>query len=169
MVAQEIDKAKAFYDAYGSALLGDERVHELLENYRRAITRTCEVMAEEGVLKACSQCAQGPSGSCCFEGVEDWYDPVLLLINLLLGVQLPSRREIPKACFFVGHKGCNLRGRYAFCVNFLCPNLSGETKTGKLPRTTGEELHCGWELEKEIRRWIDSGTRQAVPKRGIRS
>jgi hypothetical protein len=37
MVAQEIDKAKVFYDAHGSALLGDERVHELLENYRRAI------------------------------------------------------------------------------------------------------------------------------------
>jgi uncharacterized SAM-dependent methyltransferase len=47
MVAQEIDKAKAFYDARGSALLGDEKVHELLENYRRAITRTYEVMAEE--------------------------------------------------------------------------------------------------------------------------
>jgi hypothetical protein len=47
MVAQEINKAKAFYDAYGSALLGDEKVHELLENYRRAITRTYEVMAEE--------------------------------------------------------------------------------------------------------------------------
>jgi hypothetical protein len=47
MVVQEINKAKAFYDAYGSALLGDEKVHELLENYRRAITRTYEVMAEE--------------------------------------------------------------------------------------------------------------------------
>ena len=47
MVAQEINKAKAFYDAYGSSLREDERVHELLENYRGAITRTCEVMAEE--------------------------------------------------------------------------------------------------------------------------
>lgn len=47
MVAREINKAKVFYDAHGSALLGDERVHELLENYRKAITRTCEVMAKE--------------------------------------------------------------------------------------------------------------------------
>ncbi|HEX9911446.1 MAG TPA: hypothetical protein VGA86_11205 [Desulfatiglandales bacterium] len=169
MVAQEINKAEAFYDAYGSALREDERVQVLLENYRKAIACTFEAMAEEGVLKACSHCAQGPSGSCCFEGVEDWYDPVLLLINLLLGVPLPSGREIPKACFFVGQGGCKLRGRYAFCVNFLCPNLSRETKNGKLLRTTGEELLCGWELEKEIRRRIDSGTEQAVPKRGIRS
>jgi hypothetical protein len=169
MVAQEIAKAKAFYDAYGSALREDERVHELLENYRKTIACTYEAMAEEGVLKACSQCAQGPSGSCCFEGVEDWYDPVLLLINLLLGVPLPSGREIPKGCFFVGQGGCKLRGRYAFCVNFLCPNLSRGTKTGKLLRTTGEELLCGWELEKEIRRRIDLDTRQGVPKRGIRS
>jgi hypothetical protein len=168
MVAQEINKAKAFHDAHGIALREDERVHELLENYRKAIARTYQAMAEEGVLKACSQCAQGPSGSCCFEGVEDWYEPVLLLINLLLDVPLPSQREIPKACFFVGQGGCKLRGRYAFCVNFLCPNLSTEVKNGKLLRTTGEELLCGWELEKEIRRRIDSGTGRAVPKQGIR-
>ncbi|RPJ23092.1 MAG: hypothetical protein EHM26_00460 [Desulfobacteraceae bacterium] len=168
MVPQEIDKAKAFYDAHGSALREDQRVHELLENYRKAIARTYEAMAEEGVLKACSQCAQGPSGSCCFEGVEDWYDPVLLLINLLLDVPLPSQREIPEACFFVGQGGCKLRGRYAFCVNFLCPKLSTGTKNGKLLRTTGEELLCGWELEKEIRRRIASRTRQDLSQREVR-
>ena len=108
-------------------------------------------MAEGGVLKACSQCAQGPAGSCCFEGVEDWYDPVLLLINLLLDAPLPSQREIPKACFFVGQGGCKLRGRYAFCVNFLCPKLNAGREDGELLRATGEELLCGWELEKAIR------------------
>ena len=166
MILQEIDKAKAFYEAYGSALLDDKHVQELLENYRKATARTYEAMAEGGVLKACSECAQGPAGSCCFEGVEDWYDPVLLLINLLLGVPLPSGREIPKGCFFVGQGGCKLRGRYAFCVNFLCPNLSRGTKTGTLLRTTGEELLCGWELEKEIRRRIDPSTRVTASGRG---
>jgi hypothetical protein len=168
MVAQEINKAKAFYDAYGSALREDRRVHELLEDYRKAIARTYEAMAEEGVMKVCSQCAQGPSGSCCFEGVEDWYDPVLLLINLLLDVPLPSQREIPKACFFVGPHGCKLRGRYSFCVNFLCPKLGTGITNGKLLRASGEELLCGWELEKEIRRRIPSGTGQPVPKQEVR-
>ena len=168
MVVREINRARAFYDAYGSALREDEKVRELLKGYRKAVSRTHDAMAEEGVLKACAQCAQGPSGSCCFEGVEDWYDSVLLLINLLLDVPLPSQREIPKACFFVGQDGCKLRGRYAFCVNFLCPTLDAETENGKLPRTTGDELLCGWELEKEIRRRIDSWTGQAVPKQEIR-
>jgi hypothetical protein len=162
MVAQEITKAKAFYDEYGTALRKDRRVHDLIEDYRKAIARTHEAMAEEGVLKACSQCAQGSSGSCCFEGVEDWYDPVLLLINLLLDVPLPSQREVPKACFFVGPGGCKLRGRYAFCVNFLCPKLSTETRKGRLLRATGEELLCGWELEKELRRRITSETGQGI-------
>jgi hypothetical protein len=168
MVAQEIYKAKAFYDAYGNALREDQRVQDLIEDYRKAIARTYEAMAEEGILKACSQCAQGPSGSCCFEGVEDWYDPVLLLINLLLDVPLPSQREIPKACFFVGQGGCKLLGRYAFCVNFMCPKLGAEMKNGKLLRTTGEELLCGWELEKEIRRRIASGTGPDPSRREIR-
>jgi hypothetical protein len=168
MVAQEINKAKAFYDAHGSALCGDEKVQELLENYRKAIARTYEAMAAEGVVRACSQCAQGPAGSCCFEGVEDWYDPVLLLINLLLDVPLPSQPEIPKACFFVGQGGCKLRGRYAFCVNFLCPKLNTEMENGKLRHAAGEELLCGWELEKAIRRRINSCEGQAVPIRGVR-
>ena len=158
MILQELDKAKALYDAHGSALRQDRSVHELLDNYRKTIARTYDAMAEEGVLKACSLCAQGPSGSCCFEGVEDWYDPVLLLINLLLDVPLPSQREVPGACFFVGPDGCKLRGRYAFCVNFLCPKIGAEMKNGKLLRATGEELLCGWELEKEIRRRIAPAT-----------
>jgi hypothetical protein len=168
MIAQEIDKARALYDAHGSALREDGRVHELLENYREAIARTYQTMAEEGVLKACAQCARGPSGSCCFEGVEGWYDPVLLLINLLLDVPLPSGREISNACFFVGPGGCKLRGRYAFCVNFLCPKLNTQTENGNLLRTSGQELLCGWELEKEIRRRITPGTGRPVPKQGIR-
>ncbi len=169
MVAQGINKAKAFHETYGSALRGDERVQALLDDYRKAIARTYEAMAEGGVLKACSQCAQGPAGSCCFEGVEDWYDPVLLLINLLMDVPLPSQREIPKACFFVGQGGCKLRGRYAFCVNFLCPKLNAGREDGELLRATGEELLCGWELEKAIRHRINSGAAQAVPIPGVRA
>jgi hypothetical protein len=158
MILEEIEKAKALYESYGSILLDERRIRELLENYREAIARTYKAMAEERVLKVCSECAQGPAGSCCFEGVEEWYDPVLLLINLLLEVPLPSEREIPDSCFFVGRSGCKLRGRYAFCVNFLCPKLSAESEKAKLLRAAGEELLCGWELEKEVRRRITPRT-----------
>jgi hypothetical protein len=168
MVAREINKAQAYYAAYGSALREDQRVCELLENYRKAIARTYDAMAEEGVVSACSDCAQGSTGSCCFEGVEDWYDPVLLLVNLLLDIPLPSQREIPKACFFVGLGGCKLLGRYAFCVNFLCPKLRAGIKNGKLLAATGEELLCGWELEKEIRRRIASGPRKDLLRGDMR-
>jgi hypothetical protein len=168
MILQEIEKAKALYESYGSILLGERRIRELLETYRRTIARTWQAMAEENVLKVCSECAQGPAGSCCFEGVEDWYDPVLLLINLLLEVPLPTEREIPDSCFFVGKGGCKLLGRYAFCVNFLCPKLNEGIKNGNLLAATGEELLCGWELEKEVRRRIASGTGQDPAGQGIR-
>lgn len=168
MIGQVIHQARAFCDAYGTFLRKDPEVQGLLGAYRKAIDRTYDAMAEARVLETCSECAQRPSGSCCFEGVEDWYDPVLLVINLLLDVPLPSRREIPKACFFLGQKGCKLRGRYAFCVNFLCPELSAGMKAGTLLRTAGEELLCGWELEKEIHRRITSGKAQDLPARVTR-
>jgi hypothetical protein len=43
--------------------------------------------------------------------VEEWYDPVLLLINRLLGADLPERREVPDNCFFLGEKGCKIPAR----------------------------------------------------------
>ena len=166
MIAQEINKAMALYNAYGSLLREDQTVQGLIERYRKAIAATYEAMGDEGVLEACAQCAQGPSGSCCFEGVEDWYDPVLLLMNLLMDVPLPSRREIPEACFFVGSRGCKLRARCAFCVNFLCPKLSDAAKSRRLLRSTGEELLCGWELERQVRRRIEPRTSQSFSRQG---
>jgi hypothetical protein len=82
---------------------------------------------------------------------------VLLLINLLFGVELPERREIPEGCFFVGEKGCRLLARHTFCVNYLCPVLirSLERKEKReLATVSGEEILAGWELEKKLRPWL---------------
>ncbi len=81
------------------------------------------MMQHSEIVNTCSACAQDKAGSCCMQDVEEWYDPILLLINLLMGAKLPNFREIPGHCLFVGRNGCKLVAGYSFCVNYLCPRL----------------------------------------------
>ena len=157
MIEEEIDRAKRLYTHYGEALINQDRLRVLFEVYLKAIRKTQNVMKQVRVAETCSVCACEGPGSCCFQGVEEWYDHVLLLINLVLDRKIPEFREIPGGCLFVGSSGCKLIARHSFCVNYLCPTLKdlmkiplGET----LLSVSGDELFCGWELEKSIREWL---------------
>ena len=128
MVEEEISRAKALYHLYGKAMSRDKDLMGLMGRYRKAIMDTRETMQEVGVLSSCSGCADAKPGGCCFEGVEEWYDHVLLLVNLMLGIDVPESRENPGCCIFAGSKGCKLLARYSFCANYLCPNLKTSLK-----------------------------------------
>lgn len=157
MIEEEIDRAKRLYTHYGEALLNQDGLGVLFEVYLNAIRETQTVMKQVRIVETCSVCACEGSGSCCFQGVEEWYDHILLLINLVLGRQIPEFREIPGGCLFWGSSGCKLIARHSFCVNYLCPNLKDlmETPLGEtLLSVSGDELFCGWELEKSIREWL---------------
>ena len=166
MIEQEINRAKRLYARYAEALTNQDGLGALFEMYRKAIRKTQEVMKQLRVVETCSVCACDRSGSCCFQGVEEWYDHVLLLINLVLGRQIPEVRELPGACLFVGSRGCKLIARHSFCVNYLCPNLKDLTKTPPMETllsASGDELFHGWELEKSIREWLQHQGRETDP------
>jgi len=153
MVDEEITQAKRYFEKFGNFLAGDETLTRLLGSYRAAIEKTNDLMREAGIHRACGRCASGPGGSCCFEGVEAWYDRHLLLINLLLGVEIPIVGALPGNCLFVGDGGCRLVGRYAFCVNYLCPALQevlGPQRCRALSSTVGEELASGIKVEHHL-------------------
>lgn len=157
MIEEEIDRAKRLYAHYGEALTKQNGLGALFDRYRNAIRKTQEVMSQLRVVEICSACACERSGSCCFQGVEEWYDHVLLLMNLVLGRQMPEFREVPGGCLFVGSRGCKLIARHSFCVNYLCPTLKDLIKTphmGTLLSVSGDELFHGWELERTVRKWL---------------
>jgi hypothetical protein len=159
MIEQEIKEARALYSMFGDSLRREREFAEGIQKYAAAISKTYAQMARRGITEACSTCSSKPAGSCCFQGAEEWYDHVTLLINLLMGVEIPGTREVLGGCLFVGSKGCKLFARNAFCVNYLCPNLAasmGEAEKRKLLSVSGKELLCGWELEKSLRRRLAS-------------
>ena len=152
-VFNAIHKAEEICLIYGEQLLQDPIIAILIEKYKKAIDATGNLFKKIGVIDACHICAQKNHGSCCFEGMENNYTPVLLLINMLMGVELPHKREHQSHCFFVGSGGCKLMARYHFCVNYFCPDLEkamGKDKLNSLLTVVGEEIFAGWELEKSI-------------------
>jgi hypothetical protein len=83
---------------FGHLLLQDMEIRAQLIHLDEDIESTWKEMVSIGVVRECSDCAL-EDGSCCGAGMENRYDAVLLLINLLLGRPLcrqPSGEEAPQ-------------------------------------------------------------------------
>lgn len=164
VVLKMLQHAGRLFDRFGAALRADALIQPLLAAYAAAIDRSNARMREVGVVEACTDCATKGPGSCCFPGIEDGYDPVLLLINQLMGCPPPLEREVASSCFFVGPQGCRLKARYYFCLHYLCPDLMrllGPAGAQDLLTTIGKELAAGWLLEQAIRRRLGPQVEEA--------
>ena len=150
---EKIAKALAYYVRYAHSLESDDPFNQLLSRYRRAIAESAETMEKLGVAGQCGDCAGNGPGSCCSRSVEDWYDAMLLFVNLLLGCDLREVRPLSADCHFVGPAGCTLLARPYFCVHFLCPTLKDQLAPATIKQllaVVGEELRLGWEVEKYL-------------------
>lgn len=153
----EIALAQEIYHSLGSEILADEALAAKLAAYRAAITKTYEAFAVSGVGGFCAACAGRDQISCCFDGAEWWFGHRLLLLNLLMGVELPTSREVADQCLFLGAKGCKLIARFGICINFFCPDLRehiGAAQTKVLRKHGGDEVWLGAELENDLMRWL---------------
>ncbi len=158
-VAARIRKAKRILRAHGEPMSLEPALAAALKRYAEFVVRTQDAMRLAGVGAVCTACAREDHGSCCFEGIEEGYGLSLLLLNLLMGCDVPERKEIPGSCFFVGERGCKLTARYYFCLHYLCPRLRevlGQERADRLLQVLGEELQAGWEAEVAVLTWLQT-------------
>ena len=156
-MGDKINCARELHARYGRALLRDSRVRVLLEAYGRAAKDTSDEMARSGVSEICRRCAVDEGGSCCGNGIENRFDAVLLLINLLLGCEFPEHPADPTGCWFLGEKGCTIRARHVICVNYLCRRLTAEVgreDIQMLQMKMAMETDAGFMLEEAIKQWL---------------
>lgn len=154
---KELTRARGLGSRFGSACLKDDALAALVRTYGDRIGQTRAAMRESGVWAACARCAAGPTGSCCFPGMDESYGSLLLYANLLLGSSLPEGRGPAGGCRFNGENGCTLLARHAFCLNYFCPDLKmllGKRRTEEIQKEIGRELLAGWELERALARWL---------------
>jgi hypothetical protein len=137
--------------------LTDKAVRFLLEAYRQAIQQSWMQMKRAGVVAECTDCAVNDGGSCCGRGVEDRFDVVLLLINLLMGCRLPSSPWDETGCWFLGERGCRIPARHVLCVNYICRRLDSKLERKGLKLLQEKivlETDAGFALEVSIKKWL---------------
>ena len=152
-IEHKIAWALKCFQKISNQLFGDETVGSLLEMVEQAIGQSHEKMAESGIVEICRDCERNEGGSCCGKGLENHYSGILLLINLLMGVELPQKRRNPSDCFFLGKEGCRLFARHVICINYAChriTNRSDPRVLAVLREKEGRELECLFRLNERI-------------------
>lgn len=142
-------------------LLGDEKLAESLLMLKQAVTRSHDEMAQLGIRDLCKTCEEREGGSCCGAGIEKHYSAALLVLNLLLGAQLPQIRDDPLSCFFLSGSGCRLLARHVICINFLCRRITSRISPQKLAalrEKEGIELHLAFSLHERLRKKLEGSS-----------
>ncbi|NPB08769.1 MAG: hypothetical protein GXO17_00305 [Thermodesulfobacteria bacterium] len=142
LLARKLERVRALFDLHRARLQQDEDLKDLLSRYLRAFADTEAVAREVGLSDFCARCGREGWGTCCGEDMEFHCEDVLLLANLLLGVEFPTRRHQPKGCYFLGEEGCLLKVRPLICRNFICPELAdhlGPENIRKVQQALGPE------------------------------
>ncbi|MEW6584378.1 MAG: hypothetical protein AB1442_02075 [Nitrospirota bacterium] len=139
----------------------DRQVCALLGGLDLHIEATQSAMVRAGIVKECADCAVNGEGTCC--GVRTGYKcgSVLLLINLLLGRNLPPAPADTHLCHFLTKQGCALRARHVICVNFTCQRLRDVLPHNSLCNVqdiAGSEIDTLFVLEDCIKKKIGVAT-----------
>jgi len=143
-IKKKVAWAEKYYQKKKDQLIKDEKIVDLLARYRNAALVSHGEMDRTGMVNECKDCEDREGGSCCGAGLEDRYNGILLLINLLLNRKLPKQRHDSLSCFFLGKGGCLLLARHVICVNYICSKITEKIDPAKLAVLREKE---GIELE----------------------
>jgi hypothetical protein len=157
-IHKKIEFTQNLYKNRRNEFLSDPHIHNWLEKLRQKIDITRKALFKSGIFAICKHCEE-EGGSCCGAGIENRYDVVLLLINLLLGVSLPEKRFESKSCFFLNENGCTLVARHDLCVNYLCSKIKQTLTLDeiiKVQTLAGDELDTLFIVHEAIKKFINS-------------
>lgn len=158
-IEAKIQNALDIFNQAGHDLRSISGMERLLEEYREAVRESWRAMDVHGVVTECTDCAVNDGGSCCGKGIEDKFDSVLLVINLLLGCDLPDSRMDPTGCWFLGEKGCVITARHVICINYMCKRLYAALAPDDIhavQEAMGHETDLVFMLEQRIKAWLTS-------------
>ena len=161
-IQQKIEQALTLFATWGKKLHGDPGVAALIKKFEERTTDTRNAMRDLGIIALCKDCEEKQGGSCCGAGIENKYNEVLLLVNLLLGAPLPQKRHKTNSCYFLGNEGCTLKARHTLCINYLCSRIEQRLSRENLiclQYTGGEEVDALFilyeQVKKVLRRYSD--------------
>ena len=138
---------------HGARLCENAEVTRLLAELGDFIAASRESMTAADLVEACRICEEEEGGSCCGCGMEDHYDGVLMLINLMLEAEIEEEWRDEESCLFLGPTGCRLPARDHVCVNYLCMKLGDRVAppaVAEMRKSQGRELDTLFRLTDHI-------------------
>jgi hypothetical protein len=154
-IQKKIEQAHDLYSVWGGLLRQDHLISTLIHKLQRCLENTREKMLALQVVSECKSCEEEEGGSCCGSGIENKYDPVLLLINLLLAGSLENHEPVGNSCYFLGKNGCTLTARHVLCVDYICDKLRKKLTREELlalQTCAGEELDTLFFLKEALKK-----------------
>ena len=161
LIEEKIQVARDLFAVWGEGLLKDEEIPPLLEKYKKAVLASNKAMEEAGTFKECYLCTVVEQKGCCKIGLENECTVLILLLNLLLGVEFPEEREVPGRCFFVGPLGCKIFARPMLCRDYFClrhyQKIPEETMA-RITQVLNDELTLLYQITSLLRHRLESWT-----------
>jgi hypothetical protein len=156
-IADRIQAAVNLRKLYGHSLMQDREICALVRSLDRRIAATQSAMEESGIVNECADCAVNEQGTCCGVRTGHKCDILTLLINLLLGIDIPLVPADTRHCHFLTQRGCALRARHVICINFVCQRLRDTIPHKSLcgvQEIAGREIDVLFFLEESIKKKI---------------
>lgn len=154
-IDDKITWAEETYATAGDRLIEEKEIGSELESLVVFTKEIAELMQETGLVDLCRHCEEDEGGSCCGRGIENRYDAVLLLINVMLGVALQKARMNKSSCRFLSSTGCTLLARTVICISYVCDTITLNIPTERLSglrEKEGELLKTLYRLDILIRK-----------------
>ncbi|MEW6519445.1 MAG: hypothetical protein AB1461_08535 [Thermodesulfobacteriota bacterium] len=122
-VPQKLSCARRLYEQYGTDLLALPGMRDKLHHLEALSLALQGQMACMTMFSLCRACAEKAGGGCCSAYMANETDALLLLLNMLLGVEVTSQRNDSFECCYLGPQGCTLRVKPIFCLNYNCHHI----------------------------------------------
>ena len=156
----KLEKASRLAEKYREQLLQQGEIQKQLEKTKVNVLSLDAHMTAMNMGKTCSHCAATPTGGCCsaYMGDEN-NDALLLLMNILAGIDVKVVCENGVECCFLGDKGCLLLFKPIFCLNYLCHRIQNESDVDDLRQLelkTGALLTAQSDLEQLLIRFLQN-------------
>lgn len=152
--AAKLELARKLATQFAGLLMLDPEVCKQLDLLKAELAVLDTHMSVMAMGKSCTLCAAQPDGGCCstYMGNEN-NDALLLLINILAGVDVQLVCGNGVECCFLGNRGCVLSYKPIFCLNYLCGHIrdvSTREMLNALEQKSGALLSAQYHLEQMV-------------------
>ena len=118
--AVKLSVARDLHQRLGPQLAAVPPIQEGLAQLQRHALSLETHMRAMALGRLCSRCATRPGGGCCSAAMADNTDSIMLLTNLLLGVEIDRQERQTADCCYLGDQGCLFAIKPFFCLTYNC-------------------------------------------------